>query len=84
MINQSRLRFSKPVKSVGKHKYMKKIMKTHSEKILMSKISNKIKCFYTRVIPGSKHLRLKSNKRIKTINGNIRNNTIDILNWNKG
>ena len=35
MIDQSRLRFSKPVKSVEKNKYMKKIMKTHLKKILM-------------------------------------------------
>ena len=65
--------------------YIQKINESKKFNIMKLKNSSfKIKSQYIKLIEGSKSLRKIMNKRIKTINGNIKKNCINIINWNKG
>ena len=53
-------------------------------KILKSNITYKIKCIFAKIYSGSQNKRKLANKAIKMLNGKIKQNSIKILNWNKG
>ena len=76
---------TKNVKNDPKKSNMKNAIKIHNINITKVR-SQKVICLYIKLIEGSKSLRLKMNKKIKSINsnGNNKRNTIEIINWNKG
>ena len=75
----------RPLKNLTKSYVSSALKKLTKKKIKIYNLSipNRVMEAYTHVIAGSQSSRKKSNSKIKTINGNISNNTLRILSWNK-